>query len=220
MIRRGILVILTGCSFQDGVRPTEDARGLDAQADARMVPACSAMLAGSPQVVGHLGTGASTDRELACPVGELPIGFGFVTSTPAPAIPEQSVLTTRILCGHIKRDAAGNASTMPSSSVDSFPLACGIPGTAGPERPCPNGMVLVGLTGNTPGNSDYNSVKMYCRPLDGAAVVSVTFTDTGAYTSNPQSAQCSSNEVVSSFSARVGCTQQSLVVRCSAVVCN
>jgi hypothetical protein len=220
MVRSAIFAILAGCTFQDGVRPTVDAHELDAPADAHPLPACMAMLAGSPQVVGHLGSGASSNRDFACPTGELPIGFGFVTSAAGVAGSEQSVLTTRVLCGHVARDAQGNATTTPSSTVDSFPNPCGINGTAGTERSCPSGMVLVGITGNTPGNSDYNSVKIYCRPLDGAAVVSVTFADTGAYTSNPQSAQCTSNEVISSFSARVGCTQESLVARCSALACN
>jgi len=96
------------------------------------------------------------------------------------------------------------------------------------EALCPDGDVLVGISGNeamhTGTRSLFNSLTLVCAPLDfhGAPTEPTTrvkMMDTGMNMDQPQSVTCAPGNVVVATSIYTGCGQDGLRLQCAPSAC-
>jgi hypothetical protein len=195
---------------------------------------CQMTAASAPQTRGQLGStdGGSTGPNLICPAGELPVGFAFDTSSKAP--PEwsqQAVGVTHVRCATIAARSDGTVHATPDATlleVTTGPCNDWPPFVPGGELDCPDGSVVVAMSGNEAHaggtRSLFDTVAMTCAVLDltGAptAVTSqVVFADTAHNTDRPEAPACGAGEVVVQLATRTGCAQDALALQCAKLSC-
>ena len=222
---RVLAVSLAACSFHE--ESAADAGGSDAFGDAVSARACGVHASGLAATAGVLGGngGGSAQPDLACGVGELPIGFAFDMSGGRPANNEPVVVAIHVRCATIARDASGLVTSIPAelpsdSGLHGFCDFGGwTPSAMGAEIACPRGQVIVGMIGNQAATSLYNTVAMDCAPFAGGSTTTIGF-PTGNFSNSPQHVSCPSGEAVAKLGVNAGCGQDELIVDCAPVVCD
>src|SRR5262249_41772804 len=128
------------------------------------------------------GGGGTAETALACAPSEVPIGIQLdMSSSPIDNHGDEVVaVATHLRCGTIARAGSGAMVTTPAELVTQpgghsrgncrqyFPT------TATTEVDCPSGAVIVGLDGNLPDDTLFNSLKITCGSLSGALVTTTT----------------------------------------------
>jgi len=235
-----VIATVAACGFTPravGSDPGIDAirAPIDAQTttDAALVSqACTVTPSSTLAAAGSIGGGGgSSETALACGGSELPIGIQLDMSNMA--IPnhgnEVVAVATHMRCGAIKRDASGAMMTVQAELVtqlgDQGSGDCSkyFPTTATSEVDCPNGAVIVGLDGNLPLDTLFNSLTITCASLSGATITTTTLTrpvDQTDATDHPQSAPCPPGSALAQLGLQGGCAQDELLPQCAALTCN
>jgi hypothetical protein len=230
-----VLLVLGGCSFHDGAFPDAGGRS-DTPAPTDAVPDAdpSCVISGSSIHVpgGYIGgTGGSALPDVMCPENTVPIGLAFAMTqgTLSNHNNQRAAVDVHVRCGRVGRDAAGQMTSTPSNVVTRNGGNGGnCSSYASPQETaevtCPAGQVLVGVTGNTPDGTLYNTVALQCAVLTPPATLSPTATSvavagTGSYTNMPQAASCPVGSGVIGFVVRAGCGQDQLGPICAPLTC-
>jgi hypothetical protein len=221
-------LVVVACSFA----PTQVTVDASAGDGSPVVAACTVVATGARIDTGTIGgNGGSPSPDLACPIGDLPVGIGFDMSqdTLGNYNDERVAVVAHVTCASIMRDTSGAlhaaVDTIVSSSASHADTCDGFqPTNSVPDVDCPAGSVLVGVAGNKAGSSLYNTVSISCARLspDGqptAAVTTLDVSGTSTYTNAPQSVTCAPGTAIASFGILSGCGQDELVVRCSTIEC-
>jgi hypothetical protein len=220
-----LAVSLAACSFH--VSAAVDGGTGDVSGD--VPPAVAATpLAWTPHaragVLGGTG-GGSTQPDLACGVGELPIGFAFDMSGGRPANNQPVVVAIHVRCATIGRDVSGLVTSTPAE-LPSDPGLHGFcdfggwtPSAMGAEMVCPRGQVMVGMIGNEAATSLYNTVAIDCAPFGGGAATTIGF-PTGNFSNSPQQVACPSGAAIAKLGVNAGCGQDELIVDCAPIACD
>lgn len=232
-------IACTGCGFSPSA--ASDAAALD-DSGHLIIDAPSEGLAHCD--VGPMGTTATASGQLGnpgsgvqqpdliCAAGELLIGFQFemTTANPPGGWNQHVAMATHARCGTIALAPDGQMHTAIAESSASVAPQCTSwpPSMISKETLCPDGNVLVGLSGNEASrgstHSLFNSVTLVCAPLDfhGAPTEPTSrnqMVDTGMNMDQPQSVTCDPGSVVVATNIYTACGQDGLRLQCAPSAC-
>ncbi len=204
----------------------------DAATDGTTASPCSIAIAGGETDAPPIGgDGGSQRADAVCAAGELPIGLGFDVSqdTIDNHNDQVAMVNVRVRCANIERYSDGAFHTTPNEQFTSMGGMGGncnayFPTTVADEVVCPDGQVMVGISGNRLDDTLYNTVAITCATLasDGTPTTTTTtlaVAGTGAESNQPMSSACDAATAISSFAIRSGCGHDQLKPRCAPLVC-
>jgi hypothetical protein len=233
-------IACAGCGFSPslvGDAAVDDSGHLIVDAIDSEMNHCDVGPAGAPVTTsGQLGNpnagGVVQQPDLICAPGELMIGFQFemTTTNPPGGWTEHVVVATHARCGTIALAPDGQMHTTATESSASTASTCGgwQPYVNSMEALCPDGNVLVGISGNEAMHngtrSMFNSLTLICAPLDFHGMPTeptapVKMMDTGMNMDQPESVTCAPGDVVVATSIYTGCGQDGLRLQCAPSAC-
>ena len=221
------------CGFAPTAKSTSSDAGSGSSADASTdaPAACTIVAGGSPVAVSTIGgNSGSAEPALACAAAELPIGIQLdMSSSPISNHGGEVVaVATHLRCGKIARSGSGAMTTTPAELVTQLGNQGGgncnpyFPTVATPEVDCPAGAVIVGLDGNLPLDTLFNSLTITCASLSGAVLTTSTVVlpvDTTHASNNVQHAPCGIGMALVQLGLRGACGQDELLPQCAVLAC-
>ena len=229
------VAIAAGCGFSPAA-PTDAAHDAapGAPSDASPpadVATCTVTGSGALVAAGTIGgTGGTAEPALACAPSELPIGIQLdMSSAPIDNHGDEVVaVATHLRCGTIARDGSGAMVTTPAELVTQPGGQGGgncsqyFPTTATTEVDCPTGAVIVGLDGNLPEDTLFNSLTITCAALSSTLVTTTTVAlpvDATGDSDQLQHAPCPAGTALVQLGLHGACGQDELLPQCAALAC-
>lgn len=228
------LVLAAGCSFSPAITP-DGGSGSEVRLDAPVMldadASCAIQPTGSVSPSTTLGEiDVGMDPPLTCNAGDVVVGFAFyITPSNAPGWNERVAKATRVICGHITHDR-GAFHTARTTMTDSPESSC-INWSAGvltPETTCPDGQVVVGVSGNEAKNAGatamFDNISIQCAALDSTFTpvqpsTSIAVPNSSTNTDRPDVAACPDGFAATSVEVYRGCGEDALVLQCAALAC-
>jgi hypothetical protein len=162
------------------------------------------------------GMGGVVGPKMGCATTDVLIGIGFDFSNNT-----KTATRTTVVCGTVTADQTGNVTTTQTTTQKNGGSGCSgwEPTAPTPITKCPNGWVIVGITGNKPGSTLFNSVSIVCSQLSVGGVpvgTEQTIAVPGMPgTGTPQSVKCPVGTIARYFETRAGCGQDALTLYCA-----